>query len=145
MTPTPEELAYERGKNAGKMETRVDVLEVNGREQTKTLIEIGKLVTSLTTTVQLLDKDIKSRAEKDKEMWELRDQSVKETANAVKEVVATTALAATNERETKAQALLGKNLETNTKFIPRVAWANYALVIVGMLAALGTFYATFHK
>lgn len=127
---------FARGEESGQIKTRLGALETNFKETTKTLGEVGKLVTSLTTTVQLLDRDIKTRAENDRKNQELRDQNTKDIAKAVQDVVDTTALAATSARESLAQGLLNQNVVTNTKFVPRMFWIAFAGLGVTLLGSV---------
>lgn len=148
--------AYERGVEAGRIDTRVRGLEANQLETTKALASISVLINSTITTVQLLASESKNRAESDRKMWEQRDKSALETAKAIREEKDNAAKAIReekdaaadvlkNERETTATALLKESTATNSKWAPRMGWLTFALVFVGIIGSLVTFYATFHK
>ena len=151
---TPEELnrAREEGYNAGRIEARVSNLEDGLAKTASALEDSVTLINSTVLAVELLTKEIKNRSEADKKMWEQRDKAVSDTAKAIKEEKDNAAKAIKEEKDNAATALSN---ETNKTFIevnritnkwqPRMGWATYALILVGIIAAYGTFYATFHK
>ena len=66
-------------------------------------------------------------------------------ARAIKEEKDSAAEVLKNEREATATALLKESTETNSKWAPRMGSLTFALVFTGIIGALVTFYATFHK
>jgi len=144
--------AHQEGYNAGQLEARVAGLEDGLHDTAKALEEAVILINSTVTTVQLLTKDIQSRADADKKLQEQRDRATTDTARAIKEEKDNAARVIKEEKDNAAMALSNETNKTfievnkvTTKWQPRMGWATYILIVVGLIAAYGTFYATFHK
>lgn len=137
--------AYERGVEAGRIEIRVSGLEKDQRDTAKTLVELGNLINSTVTTVQLLAKDIQNRAESDRKMWEQRDKAADDTARAIRQEKDNAAKAIKDEKELTATTLANEVNKANIRWVPRMGWAAFASIFVIAIGAFITFYATYHK
>jgi len=145
MTPTPEELAYENGRAAGKVDARLDNLESNHDKTAKILDDLSTVIGETTLALQLLASESKSRAEADRQLREADKTAREETATAIEKEKDNAAKAIREEKETTAIALSNEANKSNIKWLPRNGWSNYIMIIALFLGAYATFYITYHK
>lgn len=145
MSPqTPEQIAYERGMEMGRIEARLDNLENNQAKTTKILEELSDTLNKTTLALELLASESRSRADGDLQLRKSDKEARVDTAIAIREEKDHAAVAIREEKESTAMALSNEVNKSSLKWLPRNGWANYITIIALFLGAYATFYVTFH-
>lgn len=136
--------AYDRGVEAGRIETRLSSLEATDGKQTVALDKMSEGLSALVGTVQLLSQDIENRAQADKQLREADKIAREDTARAVREEKDNAAQVVQTDKETTALALANRANIVNTAWTPRNGWSTLILASVGIIGLIAAVYFGLH-